>query len=244
MIKNILLLIVNILFIFQIALSQCFPDVSLTQGGVYPNTIPRIIMKEDFRQVFTIVVPVDTIVDVNGFIIHIPIDSVGLDSVKGLPPGIIFSSNSVSNYWKGGTSGCFQIEGICEQPGVYNMKLFVGGYTSINIPPYGNHISSINQYVIYVDDISQFIVKQNYPNPVSYSETTTINYVCVKNQEVTFCLYDFYGRVIYTENIPSIMGGNLYLFKQQKNLSLKQGVYLYTIDDGFTKITRKMFIKG
>ena len=74
------------------------------------------------------------------------------------------------------------------------------------------------------------------------SETTTINYTCIKNQEVTFCLYDLYGNILYKENISSILGVNKYIFNQHIMLSLNQGAYFYSIDDGFTKVTRKMII--
>lgn len=225
--------------------SQCIPDPLINSPGVYPGEIPHALAGQPYLVVLTIVVPVDTVVDVP-FVgpLTIPVDSVGIDSIRGLPAGYLYYTNSPSDFWKGGQKGCFKVEGQSDRPGIYNLVFYLRGHTPITLPPYttsDGFVSYQYEYEMHIDDISSFQVMQNVPNPC-YNGITNITYI-TSSDHVDFTLYDCTGRVVVRKHIPGNAGQNVL----ELNIPLEagmiaNGLYFYSMDDGFETVTMKMIV--
>jgi len=224
--------------------SQCAPDPIYTKSGVYPAVIPHAIAGQLYVQIMTFVIPVDTTVLVSGMNIPVTIDSVGIDSIKGLPSGFEFSTNSPSNFWHGGTSGCMKLEGSSDKAGVFKIVFYLRGHTPITFPPYTTSDGFVlyqYPYDMHIDDISSFKILKSGPNPC-YKGIINVTYISPsKNIEV--CLYNYLGNILLKETITNEIGYNDYQIDLVKLLGhVSNGLYFYSMDDGFEKVTRKLVI--
>ena len=87
------------------------------------------------------------------------------------------------------------------------------------------------------------ILNQNFPNP--FNGQTIINFSLYNNSNINVNIYDYRGYLL-----KSILNGNM----QRGNHSLEwdatntfgnkvsSGVYIYTIDDGITRVVNKMIL--
>ena len=82
-------------------------------------------------------------------------------------------------------------------------------------------------------------VSQNYPNP--FSDETNINVTLVKGSDVSIEVYNLTGQKVYTNNYGYKPAGSFTMSILSDNMPT--GVYFYTVEAGFSKITRKMVVK-
>jgi hypothetical protein len=136
-----LLLAITVFFGTAAAVSaQCSPDPQYTSPGVYPDSATNFsnaCVGEPYSQLITNVVPADTTVQlIPGFPVTLPIDSIVVTNVQGLPPGMNFACNPAGCAYPGGTTGCAVISGVCNTPGTYNLIIdlsaYVGGVATPN----------------------------------------------------------------------------------------------------------------
>ena len=221
--------------------SQCTPDPLAIAPGVSPADIPHAIAGQRYVVVLTIVVPTDTVVVLpGGTNVTVPIDSIGIDSIKGLPPGFRFATNSHSNFWHGGTKGCFILDGKSNTAsGDYNLVFYLRGHTPIILPPYTTATGFViyqYTYKMYVD-----VIEQNFPNPC-YNGKTKIPYAS-SAPTVDFKLYDYSGNTLLEKTIKGNLGYNVYDLDLISELGhIANGLYFYSIDDGNTKVVRKLLV--
>lgn len=159
-----------------VANSQCTPDPLLTSPGIYPDSatgFSNACTGVSYSQIVTNVVPADTSILVFGIPVPTSIDSIVIDNVTGLPPGMSYACNPSGCSYLGGTSGCAAITGICNVDGVYplvfNLSAYVGGlplpnsyvvdYYSITVSPTGCSSAGIKENSVSAVKIS--------PNPTS-----------------------------------------------------------------------------
>ena len=75
--------------------SQCTPDPQFTIGGIYPDSatgLPAAYVGYAYDEVITVVVPLDTIVDIPIFgPTAVPFVDITLDNVTGLPPNFEYN---------------------------------------------------------------------------------------------------------------------------------------------------------
>lgn len=122
-----------LLFAFVLALqywanAQCTPDPQYTQPGVYPEELAPVCTNSPYSQVFTVVVPVDTFVT-SPFPMTIPIDSISLEALLGLPPGFSYVCSQPTCAFPGGTSGCIILTGTTPAtPGSYIIRSVTNAY--------------------------------------------------------------------------------------------------------------------
>jgi hypothetical protein len=135
--KTILICLLSI--VNFIAYSQCTPDPSFTSPGIYPDSATNFsaaCVGIDYSQTITNIVPLDTVIVDFGMGITTSIDSIVIDNVTGLPPGMSIACNPAGCAFIGGSTGCAIITGICNTIGVYplvfNLSAYVGGTTAAN----------------------------------------------------------------------------------------------------------------
>ena len=187
-----LLLFIAVIFISIATLNaQCTPDPQYTTPGVYPDSATGMsdaCIGQAYDQLVTVIVPVDTVVDVFGFPTTLVFDSIVITSFTGLPPGFTYAPNSPQNTnspadggaFEGGTTGCLSITGnpTLADVGVYtliiNLDIYVGGLTT----PQAQDV--VDYYTIEVLDCSTSGIEENnlsnivaFPNPTE--DVLTLN---------------------------------------------------------------------
>ena len=82
-----------------------------------------------------------------------------------------------------------------------------------------------------------FILQQNIPNPAN--NTTKIQFISGKSNEVTFNMINLLGDIVLSKNINVNKGVN------DININLldyPEGVYLYSVTNGTERLTKRMII--
>jgi hypothetical protein len=128
--RKIFYLLFLLFFVQQAHTQLCIPNPMYTSPGVHPDTTVALAtgcVGTPYHQEFTIVVPADTVV----FGIHFPINFIMVDSVGGLPPGILYLCNPGSCSYPGGTTGCFQLYGTPTVAGAYHLTFYVHGQATV-----------------------------------------------------------------------------------------------------------------
>ncbi len=228
----------------------CMPDPNAT-GLLYPMTPDSTTnVWQDYTQTVTISVPTDTTVSV----ITVYVDSIQLDSVRGLPNGLTYGCNSsLGNCtYLGGTEGCFIISGnVNDSAGTYPITFDVVIYGVLDstgtggdplVLPY-----SIEVYNLFVGEplgvqtlsTSKFDVIQNVPNP--FNGSTIIKFNNPVAETVNFYVYDMIGRQVHNSKINAVTGVNTINYTSEK---LAPGAYFYTIANGKNSITKRMIVTG
>ena len=127
-----LLLFVSAIFLVAMNLSaQCTPDPQYTSSGIFPDSATNFLpacVGQTYTQLITNVVPADTTVVFGGFPVTIPIDSIVVVSVTGLPAGLTFACNNGDCAFPGGTIGCAIITGTPTTAGTFNLVITLKAY--------------------------------------------------------------------------------------------------------------------
>jgi len=245
--KKLLLFIAFIgLFGFQRVNAQCtpvpFPPPALTN----PDTtmgIPPAVATQPYSEIVNVRVPADTIVMGT----NLPIDSIGVDSITGIPPTFSYATNSPNDYWKGGTFGCFIVQGTPAESdtGVYTMilhtKIFVG-HNPNNTILYSAEFEFIilDSSKVGFRDITgdQFAVRQNAPNP--FDDKTTIRFNSPQMDVFSFEVYNVAGQLVRKELIQANMGINQIEFAKG---DLPSGMYIYQLSNEKYNVRKRMIIR-
>lgn len=249
--KKILLSIFSITAIITTSFGQiCTPDPNAV-GLIYPMTPDSTTNRwQYYEQTVTISVPTDTTVSV----ITVFVDSIQLDSVRGLPNGLTYGcGSSLGNCtYLGGTQGCFIISGtVNDSAGTYPVTFDVIIYGVLDstgtggdplVLPYSQEV-----YKLHVGEAlgvqslnsSKFDVLQNIPNP--FSGGTTIKFNSPSAEPVNFYVYDMIGRQVHNTKINAVTGANTINYTSEK---LAPGAYFYTVTNGKNSITKRMIVTG
>ncbi len=109
----------------------CVPDPSLTAPGIYPATLPPVCVGTPYSEVITFIVPFDTTVTVPPFgTFTLPIDSITLDDVLNLPPGMSYGCSPATCSFLGNSSNCILFSGTPTVPGTYDIRVAVTAYVT------------------------------------------------------------------------------------------------------------------
>ena len=83
-----------------------------------------------------------------------------------------------------------------------------------------------------------FILAQNYPNP--FNPTTTIKFSIPKTEEVSLKVYDSVGRLVAELVSGEKAAGTYTISFNAENLA--SGIYIYELNSGSVKLSRKMIL--
>ncbi|MGZ5302591.1 MAG: T9SS type A sorting domain-containing protein [Bacteroidia bacterium] len=229
------------------AQSICTPDTTMKEAGMYPNNLPDAKAGVGYKEVIQFKFPKDT--SYQG--VNVPIDSVKLVKVTGLPAGFTFVCNSNDRCsYKGGDNGCVVVNGNpkTEHIGDYLIEITGEGYArfgGITLPPQEfkrtvslKVVGNTSFYTVKKNMVNTFEVKQNQPNP--FNRSTLIEYISPNAQQVTFKVFDILGHAVYSEDVKAMPGENSIVFERN---GLKNGIYFYNIQMGNKLITKKMTIR-
>ncbi len=244
-------IILPLLFFFGLATAEaqttCTPDTTIKQAGMYPSYLPDAKAGFAYKETIQFKFPKDT----NFMNTTVPIDSIRLVKVEGLPAGFTFKCNSNDRCrYLGGENGCVEIFGNPTEAMVGHYAIVITGegyakFANVPLPPaefkrtLELHINSANSFNIAKKNASTvFDAKQNQPNP--FSKSTLIQYNSPGAQQVSFKVYDILGHTVYTKNFMAANGENTITFDRN---NLKNGIYFYSLQMGSQLITKKMTIR-
>jgi hypothetical protein len=228
------------------AQSDCTPDTTIKEAGMYPRNLPDAKVGLSYSEVIQFKFPKDT----NFGGVTIPIDSVRLVSVDSLPKGFTFLCNSNDRCsYKGGANGCVSVKGSPTEDIIGDYMIIINGegYAKFGGIPitqkFSQHVelkvtSATSFYTAKKSAVKTFEVSQNQPNP--FSRTTQIEYSSPNVQAVSFKVYDIVGHMVYTKESTANTGNNTISFERN---NLKSGIYFYSLQCGNKVITKKMTIR-
>ncbi|MBP7274052.1 MAG: T9SS type A sorting domain-containing protein [Saprospiraceae bacterium] len=241
--------------------AQCTPDITYQDStfGVYPKpqsasnpnggiNIPACI-NEPYLFVFTVVVP-NTVV-ING--ISVPVDSIRIDSLRGLPIGLQYACNPSSCVFQKNTLDCIVINGTptnSNTVGDYDLTVFGKGFTlgqginitfptsstegqyTLQLNPQGSP-DCVSLSTSYLENKNMMV--SNTPNPF-YADT----YIHLNSKigiKGNLVVYNLLGKQVATQIIEITNGENIIRFDGR---SLPSGTYIYTIGDKTNKVSGKL----
>jgi hypothetical protein len=228
----------QILFLIFIALlpawayAQCTPDTInckdvLTPGQICPEILADGYLGLPYSQTVTILPPASA--TFNEF--PVTIVKIKIDTVKNLPPGIVYAVNATEMY--PGTAYCVLVSGTPTQVGEYMLNISVIPYINVlgeivELQPVENDTSV--KITIYesnaVNDLAEdaFDVIENRPNP--FTETTTIGFLMNESAEVKLTVHNNSGMLVYSEEMHAKPGRNFFRFTGE---DIGPGHYIYSI---------------
>ena len=242
------------LCLFVVALgdtnAQCTPNPLFQDSlfGVWPDTINNLLSGEMgvfYSDTMNIIIPVDA-GNIDPLFAGTVIDSMQLDVITGLPPGLNIDCNSQT----GGPCtllprqlGCLLIEGIPTQNGSFPITVDVTGFTTVVIP-----ISVPFSFTGYRIDVGTLGVEErfagttlrevkNVPNP--FSRVTDIEFVLNRANEVTLQVFDLLGQGVFETVQRLNKGKNKITFKGD---GYEQGIYIYQLSANGVVHTGRMIL--
>ena len=174
------------------------------------------------------------------------IDSLVITSVDSLAPGLTYTCVPHSCGFVPGIA-CLVITGT--PTAVWNKLIIVhiDGHVKVSGIPINSGDKPNKQYRSIVHaatgietlDLTKFDVEQNAPNP--FGDKSTIRFSSVNSSDVEFKVYNMVGAAVYTTKFKASKGANTITIEAN---SFAPGVYMYSIKNGDTTITKRMVVSG
>lgn len=226
---------------------QCMPDPTCVDpegdGQYCPEVFPPVVRGVAYDQTMTFILPAREY-DLGGTIYTL--DSVAVDSVRNIPPGMVYSSNSLG--YATGKAYCVQLSGTPTQSGDFPVNIYLRAFAT----PEGGSQLELPQYlddtsvVITVNaptgfdpqQIEEFSVLPLAPNP--FSEFTQMGFYTPYNDRVKLQVYNILGELMHEEAMGVSPGEHRFDFNGSM---LLPGTYFYRVTNNKQLHTGK-FIKS
>jgi hypothetical protein len=240
------------------ASAQCTPDPLYADSvfGVWPDTTENFraaFIGQFYSDTLNLIVPANA-ADIPAVPPYpaIPIDSIQLLGVDGLPAGlsIICNSQTAAECTYLPTQlGCGLIEGIPTVTGTYPLGLTVKAWFTIMIvvPIVQSQTITFSGYKIVVGEAGTGINVpvlpaisnvRNVPNP--FSVRTNIEFQAGRSGLARVRVFDLVGEEVWDQTVQTKMGVNRIPFE---GADLPAGIYLYKIQSGNDAYTGRMALQ-
>lgn len=232
--------------------AQCTPNQLYADSvyGVWPDTVENFapgIVNVLYSDTLNILVPQDAgLIDptYSGF----TIDSVSVDGVDGLPPGISVQCNSQTNgpcSFLTGQVGCGLLEGTPTVEGTYELTLNVTAYTTflgfvVPVPQtfLGYRIIVAPGNVGVAENVPLSLDQvRAVPNP--FDQRTEMQFTLNKPGAVQVSVFNLLGERQWQRTVDGHQGLNTVPFDAR---GLGSGVYLYKVRVGGNMFTGRMVL--
>ena len=241
---------VFLLMWYTITSGQCVPDTNITHNspGTYPDTITGL-PHSYVGQVYSTVIQVKVLTDSTIGSLTGIVDSIVIENVSVLPSGFTYSCTPSGCSFPGGSDGCITLTGVAptsQMIGTYPLIVESTIYFKIFGTPQTLQ-NNITGYSINIDattgisafDKFHFGVGQNSPNPSK--DFTLIPITLSQSDEVSLTIVNLIGKKVLSHTY------NLQKGKTNISLdlhSLQPGIYLYTVSNGATSVSKRMIISN
>ncbi len=224
--------------------AQCTPDpncVDVGEPGEYcPQNFPAIILDVAYDEVITFIIALDF--EHNGT--SYTLDSLAVDSVRNVPPGMTYNSSSTG--YVPDKAYCSQLVGTPTQAGEYAIQFYLSPYIDLGSGPelLGSFLDDTSIVVTVYDpsglnpyQINEFQVLPVVPNP--YTEFTQLSFYTPFDDHVQLQVYNILGEKMHEEKKGAAPGEHQFEFNGS---SLLPGTYFYRVINSHNLYTGK-FIK-
>jgi len=247
--RNLLLLfsVVFVLTSIEQLSGQCTPDPACEDpegdGQYCPEVFPPVVKGEAYDQVMTFILPA-TEYDVGGTIYTL--DSVAVDSIKNIPPGMDYISNS--DGYASGKAYCAQLVGTPTEKGSFPVSIYMrvfatpDGGNQLELGPFVDDTSLVITVnapsVIEPQELEEFQVLPAAPNP--FSEYTQLGFYTPFDDRIKLQVYNILGELMHEEAQGASPGEHRFDFNGNM---LLPGTYFYRVTNSQRLYTGK-FIKS
>ena len=174
-----LLLLLFTFTAYNLSISQCTPDPLYADSswGIWPDEQTNFMSGDigvAYQQIINFKVPIDA-GDIDSAFAGVPVDSVVLNNVSNLPPGISYACNVPSCTWYGDSAGCANIDGMPTTNGSFQITLDITGWVTIFFNPFPQTFT-YDGYVINIGPVgidsyhlttNTFKLDNAIPNPAN-----------------------------------------------------------------------------
>lgn len=227
--------------------AQCIPDPACEDigdpGQYCPEVFPPVVRNVAYDQVMTFILPAREY-DVLGIIYTL--DSIAVDSVKNIPPGMVYSSNSTG--YATGKAYCSQLAGTPTESGTFPVEIYLRAFAT----PDGGSQAELGPFlddtsvVITVNfpdgidpqQVDEFLVLPVAPNP--FSEFTQMGFYTPFDDRIKLQVYNILGALMHEETRGASLGEHRFDFNGS---TLLPGTYFYRVTNSERLFTGK-FIKS
>jgi hypothetical protein len=233
--------------------AQCTPNPEYADEvfGVWPDTITNFasgVINEAYMQVIDFKVPLSAQQILPDLQIPVPIDSISLAGITGLPAGLVYlcaSQTGAFCTFLGGAQGCGVIEGAPTEAGLFPVVVQTIIYVTLfgNIVPYAQPFEG---YSITIEESSSvnaveqgfaFKLLANSPNPAISETLLSFDYPL--NERVHLQVHDLVGQLIIDRKFNAVQGKNQIRLNVE---TLESGIYIYSIHSSQGSQSRKMLV--
>ena len=254
--KKLLLSVFAIVFSLSLS-AQCSPfdyDFGKVEYGVYPDTATGLLpgcIGQPYSQPVYFKVPTsaaDAGIAIPGAqIVSVQLDAIVYDDGQDISDlGLSLSCSAPNCLFNGGAQYCGDITGIPNQVGVFQITILVTVNAStflgaiqlpVQFPGYTFNVSSCNQ--VDTEEIEySFNLGSVNPNPASQS--ARIPFELPNNDRVQLSVVNMVGEQLISKSFAGKRGENSISLDLGE---LPSGIYLYTMQSGSHKSTRKLVVQ-
>ncbi len=245
--KKFLLYIVIAFFTAHSAVqAQCTPDPTITQPGIYPDSLPAANVGTTYSQTLQIRALTDTMTSLG----LATINYIQIASIAGVPANFTYTCVPAGCTFPGGSNGCIVFSGlaVAGQEGTYPLTITVNVNATVTIggfPITTTETETLNDYIFVINGpVSIQLVKsknlelnQNFPNPAI--SKTSIEYVVPNATTAEFKMFNVLGKELLNKKFTAKPGKNIIDLDVRE---FEDGIYMYTLKTGNTVLTRRMVI--
>lgn len=242
MMKNLLFAILFLSGITFKVYSQCIPDPTIIDPGIYPDTLPPACVNVPYSTTIQVRVLTDTVV--GG--LPVVITSIKILSVTGMPAGFSYACVPGTCIFPGGSNGCIQLTGNATSIGSFPLTVTVitnGTIFGIPAPPDTSTVTGysiqVNSCVGVAENVAplNFDLMQNNPNP--FDKFTQVTFTTPENGNFELKVFNLIGKEIHRETIIGKAGANVIRLDAAEFVP---GIYIYSLNNGKTTLTRRMIV--
>ena len=225
--------------------AQCTPDPgcldTLLPGEYCPENFPPLLLNVPYDEVITFILALEIEHGGNTY----TLDSIAVDSVRNIPPGLTYSSSS--NGYVPGTAYCSQLSGTPTQAGEFPIAFYLEPFVDFGSGPesLGQYMDDTSVVVTVYDPLGidpqqadQFMILPIVPNP--FSEITRISFYSPYQERISLQVYNILGKLMYEETQSASSGEQEFEFTGG---GLLPGTYFYRVINSRKLYTGK-FIKS
>jgi len=236
--------IIGLFFTVQLS-AQCTPDQTcadtLEPGEYCPQVFPSVLLNVPYDEVITFILASEY--DINGTIYTL--DSIGVDSVKNIPPGLTYSSSATG--YVPGVAYCSQLSGTPTQAGEFAVEFYLEPFVDFGQGPVslGQYMDDTSVVITVYDptgikpnQVDQFQILPVVPNP--FSDVARMSFYTPFNDRVSLRVYNILGKLMHEETQIATPGEHQFNFNGEE---LLPGTYFYRINNSKELYTGK-FIKS
>lgn len=235
---------------FQVS-AQCVPNQMYADSvyGVWPDTTQNFVngmVNTFYSDTLTVLIPSQANL-IDPSLPAVTLDSVQMNNITGLPPGISVMCNSQTGgacTYLANQVGCGLLQGTPTVAGTYPITINVTAYAtffgvqsfpqaftgySITIMPAAAGIGDIA--VLTLDGV------KNVPNP--FTDRTTIEFNLAKAGMAHVKVFNLVGEQLWKTTVQGKPGSNRVPFALN---TLENGIYLYSVEAGGVNFTGRMMV--